>query len=212
MFLLLYVYTRVKNTQTMSRTYGYARTSTTQQVLGLEDQIQKLQEHGCKKVFSERISSRKPASERPQLQAALSVLEPEDTICFVRLDRAARTMSETIQIMQDLQSRGIYVKTLDGLIDTKAMKMMAPLVIGLLSGLSEVERNLIAERQRESVEYRRRNNGNLGGRPQLEVVKKENVWKLMREGNSLRKIVKLTGVSLSAVQRACKEEEFLQTI
>ena len=29
--------------------------------------------------------------------------------------------------MQDLQSRGIYVKTLDGLIDTKAMKMMAPL-------------------------------------------------------------------------------------
>ena len=64
MFLLLYVYTRVKNTPTMSRTYGYARTSTTQQVLGLEDQIQKLQEHGCKKVFSERISSRKPASER----------------------------------------------------------------------------------------------------------------------------------------------------
>ena len=112
----------------------------------------------------------------------------------------------------DFLGRGIYVKTLDGLIDTKAMKMMAPLVIGLLSGLAEVERNLIAERQRESVEYRRRNNGNLGGRPQLEVVKKENVWKLRREGNSLRKIVKLTGVSLSAVQRACKEEEFLQTI
>ena len=207
MFLLLYVYTRVKNTPTMSRTYGYARTSTTQQVLGLEDQIQKLQEHGCKKVFSERISSRKPASERPQLQAVLTVLEESDTLCLTRLDRLARTMQETICIMQDLQDRGVYVRTLDGLIDTEKMQMMAPLVVGLLAGLSNVERNLIAERQRESVEYRRRTNGNLGGRPMLDKVKVTNIKKLRREGNSLRKIVTLTGVSLSAVQRACKEEQ-----
>ena len=116
-------------------------------------------------------------------------------------------MQETICIMQDLQDRGVYVRTLDGLIDTEKMQMMAPLVVGLLAGLANVERNLIAERQRESVEYRRRNNGNLGGRPQLEKFKVNNIIKLRREGNSLRNIVKLTGVSLSAVQRACKEEQ-----
>ena len=191
----------------MSRIYGYARTSTQQQKLGLEDQIQKLNEAGCRTVFNERISSRKPASERPQLQAVLTVLEESDTLCLTRLDRLARTMQETICIMQDLQDRGVYVRTLDGLIDTEKMQMMAPLVVGLLAGLSNVERNLIAERQRESVEYRRRTNGNLGGRPMLDKVKVTNIKKLRREGNSLRKIVTLTGVSLSAVQRACKEEQ-----
>ena len=191
----------------MSRIYGYARTSTQQQKLGLEDQIQKLKEAGCRTVFNERISSRKPASERPQLQAVLTVLEESDTLCLTRLDRLARTMQETICIMQDLQDRGVYVRTLDGLIDTEKMQMMAPLVVGLLAGLSNVERNLIAERQRESVEYRRRTNGNLGGRPMLDKVKVTNIKKLRREGNSLRKIVTLTGVSLSAVQRACKEEQ-----
>tara|TARA_B100000886_G_scaffold277099_1_gene201054 strand:- start:2940 stop:3524 length:585 start_codon:yes stop_codon:yes gene_type:complete len=191
----------------MSRIYGYARTSTQQQKMGLEDQIQKLNEAGCRTVFNERISSRKPASERPQLQAVLTVLEESDTLCLTRLDRLARTMQETICIMQDLQDRGVYVRTLDGLIDTEKMQMMAPLVVGLLAGLSNVERNLIAERQRESVEYRRRTNGNLGGRPMLDKVKVTNIKKLRREGNSLRKIVTLTGVSLSAVQRACKEEQ-----
>ena len=191
----------------MSRIYGYARTSTQQQKMGLEDQIQKLNEAGCRTVFNERISSRKPASERPQLQAVLTVLEESDTLCLTRLDRLARTMQETICIMQDLQDRGVYVRTLDGLIDTEKMQMMAPLVVGLLAGLSNVERNLIAERQRESVEYRRRTNGNLGGRPMLDKVKVTNIKKLRREGNSLRKIVTLTGVSLSAVQRACKEDQ-----
>ena len=191
----------------MSRIYGYARTSTQQQKLGLEDQIQKLKEAGWRTVFNERISSRKSASDRPQLQAVLTVLEEGDTLCLTRLDRLARTMQETITIMQDLQDRGVFVRTLDGLIDTEKMQMMAPLVVGLLAGLANVERNLIAERQRESVEYRRRNNGNLGGRPQLEKFKVNNIIKLRREGNSLRNIVKLTGVSLSAVQRACKEEQ-----
>ena len=189
------------------RIYGYARTSSQQQRLSLEDQIQKLQESGCKTVFNERISSRKSASDRPQLQAVLTVLEKGDMLVLTRLDRLARTMQETISIMQDLQDRGVFVKTLDGLIDTEKMQMMAPLVVGLLAGLANVERNLIAERQRESVEYRRRTNGNLGGRPTLEKAKINNIIKLRREGNSLRKIVTLTGVSLSAVQRACKTEE-----
>ena len=186
------------------RIYGYARTSTQHQHLGLENQVEKLQEAGCTKVFSEKVSSRTPADKRPQLQSVLAVLEPKDTLCLCRLDRAGRTMSEVVLILQDLHDKGIFVKTLDGLIDTSAMGKMAPLVVGLLTGLAEVERNLILERSRENVEYRRRTGGNLGGRPKLEQVKKDNIIKLRDEGHSLRKIVTLTGVSLSAVQRVCK--------
>jgi len=57
------------------------------------------------------------------------------------------------------------------------------------------------------VNYRRKHNMDLGGRRPLEEVKKNNIIKLRHEGNSLRQIVKLTGVSLSAVQRVCKNKE-----
>ena len=84
---------------------------------------------------------------------------------------------------------------------------MAPLVIGLLTGLAEVERSMIVERTQESVEHRRKTGGNLGGRPGLEQVKKEHILKLREEGHSLRKIKTLTGVSLSAIQRTCAESQ-----
>ena len=84
---------------------------------------------------------------------------------------------------------------------------MSPLVIGLLTGLNQIERDLIRERTQESVNYRRKHNMDLGGRRPLEEVKKNNIIKLRHEGNSLRQIVKLTGVSLSAVQRVCKNKE-----
>jgi DNA invertase Pin-like site-specific DNA recombinase len=99
----------------------------------------------------------------------------------------------------------IHVKTLDGLLDTRALGKMAPLVIGLLTGLAEVEREMIRERTQESVEHRRRTGGDLGGRPGLAQVKKDHILKLREDGHSLRSIKTLTGVSLSAVQRTCAE-------
>jgi DNA invertase Pin-like site-specific DNA recombinase len=86
---------------------------------------------------------------------------------------------------------------------------MAPLVIGLLTGLAEVERSLIQERTQESVEHRRRTGGNLGGRPGLPQIKKNHIIKLRNEGHSLRQIGTLTGVSLAAIQKICKEHQVI---
>ena len=126
---------------------------------------------------------------------------------MAKLDRLGRTMVEVINRLDDLQSNGIHVRTLDALLTTRALGKMAPLVVGLLTGLAEVERELIRERTQESVEHRRRTGGNLGGRPGLEQVKKDHILKLREEGHSLRKIKTLTGVSLSAVQRTCAEAQ-----
>ena len=116
-------------------------------------------------------------------------------------------MVEVVNRLHDLQSRGIHVKTLDGLLDTRSLGKMAPLVIGLLTGLAECERSMIVERTRESIEHRRRTGGNLGGRPGLPQIKKDHIIRLREEGNSLRQIVSLTGVSLAAVQKTCKEHQ-----
>lgn len=189
----------------MGRMIGYARVSTASQTTA--PQVEELKQAGCDRIFQEKVSSRVPEEKRIQLQAALAVLEKGDCFCISKLDRCGRTMVEVINRLHDLQSRGIYVRTLDGLLDTKALGKMAPLVIGLLTGLAEVERSMIVERTLESVEHRRRTGGDLGGRPGLEQVKKDNILKLREEGHSLRKIRTLTGVSLSAVQRTCKEAE-----
>ena len=189
----------------MSRIYGYARCSTTTQ--STDAQVEALKTAGCTKVFAEKVSSRTPEHQRIQLQAALTVLEEGDELVLSKLDRIGRTMLEVVNRLHDLQSRGIHVRTLDGLLSTKALGKMAPLVIGLLTGLAEVERSLIQERTQESVEHRRRTGGNLGGRPGLPQVKKNNIIKLRDEGNSLRQIVVLTGVSLAAVQKVYKEHQ-----
>ena len=185
----------------VGRTIGYARVSTTSQ--STDAQVADLKQAGCDRIFHEKVSSRTPEEKRVQLQAALAVLEEGDCFCVSKLDRCGRTMVEVINRLDDLQSRGIHVKTLDGLLDTRALGKMAPLVIGLLTGLAEVEREMIRERTQESVEHRRRTGGNLGGRPPLEKVKKDHILKLREEGHSLRKIRTLTGVSLAAVQRVC---------
>ena len=41
----------------------------------------------------------------------------------------------------------------------------------------------------------------------VSFLKTDHIRKLRDEGNSLRKIVTLTGVSLSAVQKVCKQHE-----
>jgi len=188
----------------MPRTIGYARVSTASQTT--DPQVQALKEAGCLRIFAEKVSSRTPENQRIQLQAALSVLEDGDELVVAKLDRLGRTMHEVVNRLHDLQTSGIQVRTLDGLLNTKALGKMAPLVVGLLTGLAEVERELIRERTQESVEHRRRTGGNLGGRPGLPEIKKRNILKLREEGNSLRQIVVLTGVSLAAVQKVCKEE------
>lgn len=185
----------------MGRIIGYARVSTTSQ--STDAQVAELKAAGCQRIFHEKVSTRTPEENRIQLQAALAVLEEGDELVVAKLDRLGRTMVEVVNRLHDLQTRGIEVRTLDGLLNTRALGKMAPLVVGLLTGLAEVERELIRERTQESVEHRRRTGGNLGGRPPLEQVKKDHILKLRAEGHSLRRIKTLTGVSLSAVQRVC---------
>lgn len=62
---------------------GYARTSTVEQVAGLEAQHAALAATGCNKVFSEQASS---VAQRSQLDAALDFVREGDTLIVTRLN------------------------------------------------------------------------------------------------------------------------------
>jgi len=117
------------------------------------------------------------------------------------LDRLGRSQVEVVNRLHELQAQGINVRTLDGLVNTAGLGQFAPILIGLLSGLAEVERSLIQERTRESVAYRRATGGNLGGRPKTAPKKEKLVMRLREEGESLRGIREQTGLAVATIRK-----------
>lgn len=164
-----------------------------------------LRNAGCELVFAERISTRVAEADRPQLQACLAELQPGDELVVVKLDRLGRTQREVIERLARLSDQGIHVRTLDGLLNTKALGKMAPLVVGLLTGLAEVERSLIRERTLASVEHRKATGGDLGGRPASYTSEQADlVQRLAREGQSVASIARAVGLSETTTRRLAK--------
>ena len=183
----------------MNKIIGYSRVSVGGQIT--DTQVAALKEAGCEVVFEETVSSRKAEKDRSQLQAALTALRSGDELVITKLDRLGRSQVEVVNRLHELQAQGINVRTLDGLVNTAGLGQFAPILIGLLSGLAEVERSLIQERTRESVEYRRQTGGNLGGRPKTAPKKEKLVMRLREEGESLRGIREQTGLAVATIRK-----------
>ena len=189
----------------MTKIIGYSRKSTTRQINAPD--VEALKQAGCDIVFEENVSTRKAEKDRPELMKCLSSLRKGDTLKLTSLSRLGRTQREVINRLHELQAQGVNVITLDGLINTEALGKFAPLLIGLLTGLNEVERELTQERTIASVEYRRRTGGNLGGRPKTSPKKEKLVVRLREEGESLRGIRDQTGLAVATVRKILERNQ-----
>ena len=81
---------------------GYARTSTLEQLAGLDAQIRDLSAAGCEKIFSEQVSA---VSKRPQLEAALDFIREGDTLIITKLDRLARSTQDLLDIADRVKAK-----------------------------------------------------------------------------------------------------------
>ena len=187
------------------KSIGYARVSTSGQTT--EGQVADLNKEGCCVVFQEIISTRVKEKQRPQLMAALAALDEGDELVVSKMDRLGRTQVEVVNRIHDLQEKGIHIRTLDGLINTRGLGNFAPILIGLLSGLAEVERSLTRERTIESIQHRREKGQSLGGRPKTSNAKEGLVLRLRKQGCSYRSIREQTGLALSTIRRIIVEQE-----
>ena len=191
----------------MNKIIGYARISSGTGTQILDPQIEKLKQSGVDQIFSETISTRKAEKERPELMKCLATLRKGDTLKICTLSRLGRTQTEVIQRLNDLQAEGINVITLDGLVNLEALGKFAPVLIGLLTGLNQVEREQISERVQMSVDYRRANNGDLGGRPKTSEKKEKLVLRLREDGDSYREIREQTGLGLATIRIIISDNE-----
>ena len=137
---------------------GYARVSTKDQNLDL--QLDALMAAGCEKINTDKISSVK---DRPELNKALSYLRKGDTFVIWRLDRLGRSLKDLVNIVDDMQSKGIDFISLNDSIDSTTSS--GRLIFGIFASLAAFERELIIERTKAGLEAARIR-GRIGGRPQ----------------------------------------------
>lgn len=89
----------------MTKTIGYIRTSKNSQNLGVEVQKEALIRYKIDVFFIEQVSGRK--ENRKELDKALRELEKGDTLIIYKIDRLGRSTKQLVNIMSELQERGI---------------------------------------------------------------------------------------------------------
>ena len=158
---------------------GYFRTSTTDQAAGLEAQERDLVATGCTKLFAEACSA---VTTRPQLQAALDWVRDGDTLVVTRLDRLARSTSDLLEIVSQLESKQVALRVLDfggQAVDTRSPS--GKLIVTLLGAIAEFERSLMLARQRECI-AKAKAEGRYKGRAPTARAKAPQVRALLAEG------------------------------
>lgn len=176
---------------------GYARVSTVDQNLDL--QMDALQTCGCEKVFQDKVSGVK--DKRSGLDVALQYVRMGDTLVVWRLDRLGRTMHHLIQVVNDLNERGISFHSLQENITMDRSNATGQLMFHLFGSFAEFERNLIRERT-EAGRAAARARGRFGGRPEKFGKKEEEMIKtLATNGTPIKDIAEMMEISRTTVYR-----------
>jgi DNA invertase Pin-like site-specific DNA recombinase len=179
---------------------GYARTSTADQVAGLEAQIRDLRAAGADELYQEQVSSM--AAARPQLDAALKFVRKGDTLVVTKIDRLARSISKLMVLVEQLCAKGVALRILDPDINTAGP--MGKLVLTLLGGIAEFERAIMLERQREGI-AKAKAEGKFKGRKPTARAKADEVKALRAAGVGPTEIAKRLGIGRQSVYRIMTE-------
>ncbi|GAC1045935.1 recombinase family protein [Rhizobium sp. No.120] len=139
---------------------GYARVSTDDQIN--DAQVDELRAAGCHRIHQEHGSGASRA--RPVLTKLLKDLTAGDVLVVVRLDRLARSVSHLLDVIEDLEQRGVHFRSLRDPIDTSTPQGMFSLQV--LGAVAQLERALIAERTKSGMRAAKAR-GRLAGNPGL---------------------------------------------
>jgi DNA invertase Pin-like site-specific DNA recombinase len=194
---------RLCETEPEAMLIGYARTSTVEQIAGLEAQKEALQRHGCEKVFSEHISS--VNAERLELTRALDWVRDGDALVIVRLDRLSRSVSDLLRIVERLERKGVGLRILDfggSAVDTKSPT--GKLLVTMFAAVAAFERDIMLERQLSGI-ARARAEGKYKGRAPTARRQAKAVLELHRAGVAPTKIAAELGISRASVYRILNE-------
>ena len=178
---------------------GYARTSTTDQRAGLDAQLRDLEACGCRKVFSEQVSS---VGDRTQLDAALEYTREGDTLVVTKLDRLARSARHLSELVETLERKRVALRILNfggDAVDTRGAA--GRLMLNMFAAMAQFEREMMLERQREGI-AKAKVEGRYKGRKPTARAKATDAVRLFQEGKRIAHIAAELGIGRGSVYRA----------
>ena len=179
-----------------SMIYGYARVSTDGQ--SVDAQVRQLIKAGCKKVFRETASGAK--TDRSQLRKALNQLDVGDVLMVTRLDRLARSTRDLLNTLATIADRKAGFRSLgDTWADTTSAH--GRLMLTVLGGLAEFERELIRTRTGEGRARAKARGVKMGRPPKMTPHQMKEALKRRDAGEPMRDIAKSFNVSHSTISR-----------
>jgi DNA invertase Pin-like site-specific DNA recombinase len=176
--------------------YGYARVSTDGQ--SVDAQVRQLKAAGCKTVFREVASGAK--SDRAQLHRLLGQLDNGDVLMVTRLDRLARSTRDLLNTLGAIADRKAGFRSLsDTWADTTTSH--GRLMLTVLGGLAEFERDLIRSRTGEGRARAKARGVKMGRKPKLTPHQQAEAIKRRNKGETLTDIARTYNVSHTTISR-----------
>ena len=124
---------------------AYIRVSTKEQNTGRQEEAMKT--NGVERVFIEKISGKN--THREQLKAMLDYVREGDTVIVESYSRLARSTSDLLNIIEELNKKGVHFVSLKENIDTSTPQ--GKFMLTIFAGLAQFERECILQRQAEGI-------------------------------------------------------------
>ncbi|MBJ9686514.1 recombinase family protein [Burkholderia vietnamiensis] len=186
----------------MSRTFAYARVSTSDQTTA--NQLREIEAAGFsvdkRRVVSESISGSVSADQRPGFAQLLVKMEEGDVLIVTKLDRLGRNAMDVRATVEGLAERGIRVHclALGGVDLTSAAGRMT---MQVLNAVAEFERDLLIERTHAGI-ARAKAEGKAMGRPSaLSDEQRADVLRELDAGASVAELARRFGTSRQTIMR-----------
>jgi len=176
--------------------YGYARVSTVGQTLGV--QLDGLKAARCTRIFREKVSGAR--ADRRELNKMLSSLEDGDLVVVTRIDRLARSTFDLFAIVKSIVDHKAQFRSLaEPWADTATAT--GRLMIAVLGGLADVERDLIRTRTAEGRQRAKARGVRLGRKPKLTSQQRHEALARRAAGETLMDIARSYNVSFATISR-----------
>ena len=184
-------------TQPEKRLIGYARVSTVGQTL--DSQLEQLRAAGCTtKIYREKVTG--AHNDRRELLKMLKVLAPGDVVTVTRIDRLARSTFDLFAIVKQIVDAKAQFRSLaEPWADTASST--GRLMIAVLGGLADVERDLIRTRTAEGRNRATKRGQRMGRKPKLTEAQQAEARKRRAKGATLAELARSYGVGKSTISR-----------
>ena len=182
-----------------SRRIGYARVSTYGQAL--DAQLDQLRAEECAMIYCEKASGAQ--ADRRELQRMLKVIQPGDMVTVTRIDRLARSTFDLFAIVKAITDTGGQFRSLaEPWADT--ITSTGRLMIAVLGGLADVERDLIRTRTAEGRSRAKGRGQHMGRPPALTAQQQAEARQRRQNGATLKELAESYNVGISTIARLAK--------